>query len=156
MSTLAADLIYPLVNGLVRLPLWSSAQARQQLRLKGLAWCACRGHVRAQSQYGHFLYFRGRSSEQRHQGVQFIIAAAQAGDVNSQYQAALLLEQGSDALEMNTAAAIHWYQQAGEQGHVQSVRRLIQIYSKGELGVNVDGQQARYWMAKDQRHELAS
>ena len=47
-------------------------------------------------------------------------------------------------MEQDLAKAVKWFSAAAEQGHVDAMFRLGQMYEKGE-GVDMDIAQARQW-----------
>lgn len=148
MSTLAADIVYPLVKGLVHSAWWSNTRGRQHLALRWLGWCAEHGHVPAQSQYGHLLYFRSQDEAARRRGLSFILSAAEAGDSKAQYQTATLFEAGAEGFESDQALALYWYERAAQAGNAQAIDRLIRAYSEGSLGCEVDALRLKHWRAQ--------
>lgn len=75
-----------------------------------------------------------------------IKAAAEHGDVNSQYQMGLHYYNAEGA-ERNYPEAARWYRKAAENGHAQAQVNLSHCYKSGK-GLNPDLRQAFYWNKK--------
>lgn len=146
MSSFTAHLFYPLVNGLFHTAWWSHAEKRHHWTMRALRWCAERGHLQAQSQIGHLLYFRGVNVQAKLDGVGFIVRAAEAGDSKAQYQLARIWEQGFQHVGPDLSQARVWYEKAAEQHHPLAISRLISAYSEGGLASSVDAAKVKYWL----------
>lgn len=70
---------------------------------------------------------------------------AERGEVDSQYQVALMYENGVGTAA-NADEALKWYQLAAEQGNVQSQLRLAGLALAGELP-DAGEEEARRWLA---------
>lgn len=44
--------------------------------------------------------------------------------------------------------ALSWWQKGAEGNHCIAVRRLVSVYTNGELGVEADAKQAAEWEAR--------
>ena len=110
---------------------------------------AQRGSVKALSTYGFLLHFRGSDAASKEQGALYIQAAAERGDSRSQYQMAKLYEAGYPPVIFKIAdKAFDNYKAAAEQGHPIAIQRMVDIYTNGELGREVDLVAAQEWEAK--------
>lgn len=110
---------------------------------------AQRGSVKALSTYGFLLHFRGTDAASKEQGALYIQAAAERGDAKSQYQMGKLYESGYPPVIFKlTDKAFEQYQAAAEQGHPVAIQKMVDIYSKGELGRDVDLAKASSWESK--------
>ena len=110
---------------------------------------AQRGSVKALSTYGFLLHFRGSDTASKEQGALYIQAAAERGDSRSQYQMAKLYEAGYPPVIFKIAdKAFDNYKAAAEQGHPIAIQRMVDIYTNGELGREVDLVAAQEWEAK--------
>ena len=87
----------------------------------------------------------------------FFQSKANQGDANSQFNLALLYENGA-GIPRNTKQAAYWYTKAAEQGHVQAQYELGNEYLfSGDYEVPQDYKQSVYWYTKaaEQGHILA-
>jgi len=110
---------------------------------------AQRGSVKALSTYGFLLHFRGSDAASKEQGALYIQAAAERGDAKSQYQVGKLYESGYPPVIFKLAdKAFENFQAAAEQGHPVAIQRMVDIYTRGELGRDVDLAKASSWEAK--------
>ena len=110
---------------------------------------AQRGSVKALSTYGFLLHFRGADAASKEQGALYIQAAAERGEAKSQYQMGKLYESGYPPVIFKLAdKAFEHYEAAAEQGHPVAIQRMADIYTKGELGREVDVEKAQQWEAK--------
>jgi TPR repeat protein len=110
---------------------------------------AQRGSVKALSTYGFLLHFRGLDQASKEQGALYIQAAAERGDSRSQYQMGRLYEEGYPPVIFKIAdKAFENYQAAAEQGHPIAIQRMVDIFTNGELGREVDLKRASSWATK--------
>jgi TPR repeat protein len=110
---------------------------------------AQRGSVKALSTYGFLLYFRGADAASKEQGALYIQAAAERGEAKSQYQMGKLYESGYPPVIFKMAdKAFENYKAAAEQGHPIAIQRMVDIYTKGELGREIDMDKASSWGGK--------
>jgi hypothetical protein len=82
---------------------------------------------------------------------------ANQGDANSQFNLALLYENGAGTPQ-NTKQAVYWYTKAAEQGHVEAQYKLGRLYTfSGDDEFPQDYKQAVFWYTKaaEQRHIFA-
>ena len=117
--------------------------------MKLFRFAADNGHKKALSVYGHLLHFRGDGVQNRIQGGIYIQQAAEKGDVKAQYQMGRIFEGGFEHyFPPNAEKALSFYQQAAEQGHQLAIKRLVDVYTDGELGVEASQQEADRWALK--------
>ena len=110
---------------------------------------AQRGSVKALSTYGFLLHFRGADAASKEQGALYIQAAAERGEAKSQYQMGKLYESGyPPVIFKQTDKAFEHYKAAAEQGHPIAIQRMVDIYTLGELGQEVDLSAAQSWESK--------
>lgn len=119
----------------------------QRLTLRLFKRCAEAGHPDALSVYGHMLFQRSLSPHDKARGARYVMEAAHAGDIKSQYQAAKIYENGCAQYPCRDDYAVTWYARAAQSGHSLAAERLALAYRVGELGLTVDADQAAYWQA---------
>ncbi|MBA2778228.1 tetratricopeptide repeat protein [Billgrantia kenyensis] len=124
----------------------------QRLTMHLFQRCADAGHPAALSLYGHMLFQRGTSPQDKARGARYVLEAAQAGNLKAQYQAGKILECGCAQYPRHEQRAVTWYARAGEAGHPLAAQRLAKAYRLGELGLPVDALQAERWQALADRH----
>lgn len=117
----------------------------QRLTMRLFSRCAKAGHVGALSTYGHMLFYRGSSPQDKARGARYIVEAAHNGDVNAQYQTGCIYEHGCAQYPKRDDHAVTWYARAGEAGHPLAADRLARAYRSGSLGLSVDAQRAKHW-----------
>ncbi|WP_048307806.1 tetratricopeptide repeat protein [Halomonas sp. PR-M31] len=117
----------------------------QRLTLRLFQRCAEAGHVDALSVYGHMLFHRGTTSQDKAKGARYVLQAAQNGDAHAQYQAARIYEFGCAQYPRRDDHAVTWYARAGESGHPMAAERLARAYHVGELGLTKDAQRSEHW-----------
>ncbi|WP_104205328.1 tetratricopeptide repeat protein [Billgrantia saliphila] len=124
----------------------------QRLTMHLFQRCADAGHPAALSLYGHMLFHRGVSPQDKARGARYVLEAAQAGNLKAQYQAGLIHEHGCTQYPRRDERAVTWYARAGEAGHPLAAARMAKAYRHGELGLPVDVAQAGHWQALADRH----
>ena len=117
----------------------------QRLTMRLFKRCADAGHPDALSLYGQMLFQRSRSPQDKARGARYVLEAAQAGDIESQFQAARIHEHGCVQYPRRVDYAVTWYARAAQSGHLQAAERLAHAYRSGELGLTVDRAQSAYW-----------
>ncbi|WP_148253204.1 tetratricopeptide repeat protein [Aidingimonas lacisalsi] len=117
----------------------------QRLTMHLFQRCADAGHTAALSLYGHMLFHRAISPQDRAKGAHYVLQAAQSGDGGAQYQAGCIFEHGCTQYPCRHDHAVTWYARAGEAGHSLAARRLADAYQDGGLGLPVDNEKSRYW-----------
>ncbi|AQU83669.1 MAG: sel1 repeat family protein [Halomonas sp.] len=117
----------------------------QRLTMQLFKRCAEAGHPDALSIYGHMLFHRSQSPHDKARGARYVLEAAQAGDIKSQYQAAKIHEHGCAQYPRREDYAVTWYARAAQSGHFLAAERLARAYRFGELGLVADSVQAAYW-----------
>jgi TPR repeat protein len=85
--------------------------------------------------------------------IEALIAAAEQGDAESQYQLALCFDYGCDAPQ-DRAAAATWYKRAAEQGHANAQNSLGSLLMAGD-GVSQDYAEAMRWYQAAADNDLA-
>ncbi|MCA1771995.1 MAG: sel1 repeat family protein [Halomonas sp.] len=119
----------------------------QRLTLNLFKRCAEAGHPDALSVYGNMLLQRSLSPHDKARGARYVMEAAHAGDVKSQYQAAKIYETGCAQYPNRDDYAVTWYARAAQSGHSLAAERLAHAYRVGELGLTADAAQAAYWQS---------
>ncbi|WP_163577938.1 tetratricopeptide repeat protein [Halomonas faecis] len=151
-SSLFTRLEYRLAQQLFHTRWLPRSPRTQRLTLHLFERCADAGHPAALSLYGHMLFHRGVSPQDKARGARYVLEAAQGGDLKAQYQAGLIFEYGCVQYPRREDRAVTWYARAGEAGHALAATRLGKAYRNGELGLPVDGAQAAHWEALAERH----
>ena len=126
----------------------------QRLTMRLFKRCAEAGHPDAQSIYGHMLFHHSLSPQDKARGARYVLEAAQAGDVKSQYQVAQIHEHGCVQYPRREDYAVTWYARAAQAGHYLAAERLARAYRLGELGLAVDNEQADYWQRVAERQPV--
>lgn len=119
----------------------------QRLTMRLYKRCADAGHPDALSTYGQMLFQRSLSPQDKARGARYVLEAAQAGDVQSQYQAARIHEHGCVQYPCREDYAVTWYARAAQAGHKLAAERLSRAYQLGELGLGVDRDRSAYWQS---------
>ncbi|MBW6390387.1 MAG: sel1 repeat family protein [Halomonas sp.] len=151
-SSLFTRLEYRLAEQLFHTRWLPRSPRTQRLTMHLFERCADAGHPAALSLYGHMLFQRGVSPQDKARGARYVIEAAQAGNLKAQYQAGRILEHGCAQYPRREERAVTWYARAGESGHPLAAMRLAKAYRLGELGLPVDGAQAERWQSLADRH----
>lgn len=146
-SSLVTRLEYRLAEQLFHTRWLPRSPRTQRLTMHLFQRCAEAGHTAALSVYGHMLFHRGITPQDKARGARYVLQAAQSGDTHAQYQAALIYEHGCAQYPRRNDHAVTWYARAGEAGHPLAAQRLAQAYRGGELGLDVDSQRAAKWQA---------
>ncbi|MCG7601731.1 sel1 repeat family protein [Halomonas sp. McH1-25] len=146
-SSLFTRLEYRLAEQLFQTRWLPRSPRTQRLTMHLFQRCAEAGHTAALSVYGNMLFHRGMTPQDKARGARYVLQAAQSGDPEAQYQAALIYEHGCAQYPQRTDNAVTWYARAGEAGHRLAARRLAQAYWQGELDLMVDTQRAAHWQA---------
>lgn len=95
--------------------------------------------------FGQRLMQYGASERDRMLGAEYLIKAAQQGNIEAQWLAGGIYEQGVAPFTQSDPHAVTWYARAAGQGHAQACRRLAQAYCQGELSLPANSQKASYW-----------
>jgi TPR repeat protein len=144
-SSLFTRLEYRLAEQLFHTRWLPRSRRAQKLTMHLFQRCADAGHPDAQSLYGHMLFHRGTTPQDKARGALYVMEAAQRGDAKAQYQAGLIHEFGAAQYPQRDDHAVTWYARAGESGHVLAAARLAKAYRKGELGLPKDAESMFYW-----------
>nr|WP_067286613.1 tetratricopeptide repeat protein [Marinobacterium profundum] len=141
-----SPLVFWLAYGIFRMRWLKSSRRRHRLAMELFRLAADHGHCRALSVYGHLLHFRGDGIANRIQGAIYLQQAADKGDSKACYQMGRIFEQGFEHhFPPDLAKSLHYYRLAAEQQHPLAVRRLADVYRKGELGQSADPHAAKRW-----------
>lgn len=148
-SSLIAPLVFFVANLMFHSSLKQKSIKKHTFVMKLFRFCADNGHKPALSVYGHLLHFRGEGVQNRIQGGIYLERAAEKGDEKAQYQMGRIYEEGFEHyFSVNYAKSLVFYRKAAEQGHQLAVKKLVDVYSKGELGQNPDEKQSVFWSSK--------
>lgn len=146
VSKLLAPLMFWVAYTLFRSSIQQRSRKKHDFVMKLFRFCADNDSVRALSVYGHLLHFRGEGVENRIQGGIYLQRAAEKGEAKAQYQMGKIFETGFEHyFQPDSAKAVAFYQQAAEQGHQLAVKRLVEVYTHGELDQTVDFDMSQYW-----------
>lgn len=154
-SSLFTRLEYRLAEQLFHTRWLPHSPRTQRLTMRLFQRCAEAGHTAALSVYGHMLFHRGLTSQDKARGARYVLQAAQSGDAHAQYQAALIYEYGCAQYPRREDRAVTWYARAGEAGHPLAAERLALAYRGGELGLSFDAERAEQWQALADRHTVS-
>ncbi|SFH97701.1 tetratricopeptide repeat protein [Modicisalibacter xianhensis] len=146
-SSLFTRLEYRLAEQLFQTRWLPRSPRTQRLTMHLFQRCAEAGHTAALSVYGNMLFQRGMTPQDKARGARYVLQAAQSGDPEAQYQAALIYEHGCAQYPRRHDHAVTWYARAGEAGHRLAARRLAEAYRQGDLDLAVDEQCAAHWQA---------
>jgi len=150
-----APLIAWLADRLFHLPLLKRSRLRHRLAMRLFRFAADNGSRRALSVYGHLLHFRGEDVASRIQGGIYLQRAADKGDAKAQYRMGQIFEQGFEHyFQPDLSKALQYYRQAAEQQHPLAIKRMIEVYEEGALGVAIDPARADGW--RQRQAELPS
>ncbi|WP_372614697.1 tetratricopeptide repeat protein [Halomonas sp.] len=144
-SSLLTQLEYRLAEQLFHTHWLPRSPLTQRLTLRLFRHCADAGHPGAMSLYGHMLYHRGVTPQEKARGARYVLEAAHGGDPRAQYQAGEIYEHGYALYPQRDDHAVTWYARAGEAGHPLAATRLARAYEKGQLGLGMDAERAEHW-----------
>lgn len=157
-SSLFTRLEYRLAEQLFHTRWLPRSPRTQRLTMHLFQRCADAGHPAALSLYGHMLFHRGPTAQDKARGARYVLEAAHAGDARAQYQAGKIHEHGCALYPRRDDHAVTWYARAGEAGHALAAQRLAQAYREGQLGLPVDAERAAHWQRQAElaleQHEL--
>ncbi len=148
---LIAPLLGWLAYVLFRSSVLKTSKGKHQLVMKLFRYAADNGSTKALSVYGHLLHYRGEDETNRIQGAIYLRRAAEQGDAKAAYQVARLFETGYPVIGEDAAKALQFYRQAGKQGHVLAIKRLVEVYESGGLCQLADSQQLAFWKEQQAR-----
>lgn len=141
-GTLASWIAY----GLFRSPLARHSERTHHWVMKLFRYGAERGNRLALATYGALLHFRGADEGSRLQGALYIKAAAELGDARSQWLLAQFYEKGLlPVIPHNPRLAVETLERSGQQGHPLALKRLVDLYRQGGLGIEPDPKRAEHW-----------
>jgi len=141
-----APLIAWLAERVFHLPVLRRSRRRHQLAMRLFRFASDNGSARALSVYGHLLHFRGEDQASRIQGAIYLQRAADQGDLRAQYQMGRIFENGYEHyFQPDLTRALQYYRLAAQQCHPLAIRRMIEVYEEGALGVAIDPARADCW-----------
>ncbi|MGH1463423.1 MAG: tetratricopeptide repeat protein [Neptuniibacter sp.] len=145
-SRLIAPVIFVIAYALFRSSVKRKSRKKHDFVMKLFRFAADHGHQKALSVYGHLLHFRGEGPENRIQGGIYLQQAAEKGDQKAQYQMGKIFETGFEHyFQPDLSKAHKFYTQAAEQGHQLAIKRMVDVYTHGELGQTADSSQSEQW-----------
>lgn len=141
-----APVVFWIANTLFRSRVLQKSRRKHTLVMKLFRYAADNGNKRALSVYGHLLHFRGEGAQNQIQGGIYLQRAADMGDVKACYQMGRIYEQGfASYFAVDEVKALSYFQQAAEAGHQLAIKRLVEVYSEGELGQSIQPDQVKRW-----------
>lgn len=146
ISKFIAPMVFYIAYSLFRSSIKQKSLKKHTVVMKLFRFCADNGHRKALSVYGHLLHFKGEGEQNRIQGGIYLQQAAEKGDDKAQYQMGRIFEAGYEHyFQPNAAKSVAFYQQAAEQGHQLAIKRLIDAYREGALGLDADPEKQQFW-----------
>jgi TPR repeat protein len=146
---LLAPLLFWFAYALFRSPVARRSKRAHDWIMKLFRIAAEGGSRRALSVYGHLLHFRGEGVSNRIQGAIYLQRAADKGDLKALYQMGRIHEQGyQHQFPPAPEKALEAYRRAAEAGHPLAVKRMVELYRDGGLGVTPDAQQMARWQER--------
>ena len=146
--TLVAPLLGWFAYFLFRLTVAKKSRVKHNIVMKLFRYAADYGSVKALSVYGHLLFFRGDGETNKVQGAIYLERAAEKGDIKAAYQMAKIYEVGYTRFAKDQDKARGFYLQAAEGSHPLALRRMVDIYTDGELGQDISEARAAFWRDK--------
>lgn len=141
-----APLIAWLADRLFHLPVFRGSRLRHRIAMRLFRFAADNDSKRALAVYGHLLHFRGADVASRIQGAIYLQRAADRGDARAQYRMGQVFEQGFEHyFQPDLSRALQYYRLAAEQQHPLAIKRMIEVYEEGALGVAIDPVRADGW-----------
>ncbi|MDR5868526.1 tetratricopeptide repeat protein [Halomonas koreensis] len=151
-SSLFTRLEYRLAEQLFHTRWLPRSPRTQRLTMHLFQRCADAGHPAALSLYGHMLFHRAVTPQDKARGARYVLEAAQGGDRHAQYQAGQIYEHGCAQYPSRDDRAVTWYARAGEAGHPLAAARLARAYRDGDLGLPEDPERTEHWQALADRN----
>lgn len=106
------------------------------------------GHHDSMYKMGLLMIYTKRDDKSVSTGEFLIREAANKGNINAQYELALIYLRGSENFHMDGDEACRWLKEAAEKGHILSIDKLGYIYSVGtsdkKIKINIE-EAIRYW-----------
>lgn len=106
------------------------------------------GHPDSMYKMGLLMIYAKRDSKSISKGEFLIRDSANKGNINAQYELALIYLRGSDNFHEDGVEAARWLKMAAEKGHILSINKLGYIYSVGtsdkKIKVNIE-EAIKYW-----------
>jgi len=110
-------------------------------------------HIRKEAENGNAIfqgalgaeYLIGNLIEKNIEtGLSWYYQASNQGNIESQFDLAVIYQIGKYGVEKNIKKAIDWYEKEAEQNHVKSQYFLSQIFLEGN-GISKNSKRAAYW-----------
>ncbi|KAL0093314.1 hypothetical protein F4703DRAFT_1939273 [Phycomyces blakesleeanus] len=98
---------------------------------------------------------QGRCEKDLSKAFEHYLVSAKAGDVDGEFQVALMLSNGQ-GVEQDRAAAFYWYEKAAKKEHKTALYSLGLYYAKGMAGVTKDLFKARSCFKRSARLGVVS
>lgn len=105
-------------------------------------------HPEALYKMGLLMITTRKDADSISAGEDYIRTAANNGNVNAQYELALLYARGSEDFHVDGEESIRWLKEAAKKGHLTSLNLLGYLYANGtaDKKVKVDEEEAiKYW-----------
>jgi len=133
---------------------WQLMQAGQSAKAQAWLYKAARqGAAAAQYNLGYELAIRPNADPARQpEGVTWLRRAALQQHAGAMVMLGFALTQGR-GVAPDMAEALSWYEKAAAKGNEEAIRRLGDIYEKGELGQAADAARAKQWRDKLQQKQ---
>ncbi|MCM5705548.1 sel1 repeat family protein [Larsenimonas salina] len=144
-ATLFARMEYRIAERLLHANRGRPSPRCHRLSMRLFKRCANAGLVDAQSLYGLMLFRCGVTAQEKAKGAHMVLQAAEAGDVQAQFQAGRIFEFGCNQYVARESRAVTWYARAAEAGYAPAADRLARAYRNGQLGLQVNDVRADYW-----------
>jgi TPR repeat protein len=109
---------------------------------------ATQGHPDAMYKMGLLMIYAKRDPESVSKGESLIRDSANKGNINAQYELALIYLRGGSSFHLDGEEALRWLKNSADKGHLLSINKLGYLYSTGtsDKKVKVDIEQAiHYW-----------
>ncbi len=74
------------------------------------------------------------------------------GDSGAQYELGLRYESGAWDVNKNDKKAIHWLTEAANNGNLNAMSSLVDIYTRGDLGMKKRPDLVSYWIKQAKKH----
>ncbi|KAG0233310.1 hypothetical protein BGW42_007508 [Actinomortierella wolfii] len=84
------------------------------------------------------------SVDQQHRDLNYLLRMAECNVVDAQINLASMYEKGNDVVTKDDKMAFSWYLRAAKNGHLEAMRQVGEMYSKGR-GTEQDEEEAARW-----------
>lgn len=148
-GSFTAKIVYWVAYAIFRSPFARRSKSLHNWTMKLFRYASERGNKQALTVYGNLLYYRGGDELSRQQGALYIQSAAKLGDVKSLWQLGQFFEKGvPPVIAQSDSKAFTHISKAAEAGHPLAIKRLVEVYTDGQLGEEADSEKAGYWEAQ--------